>query len=186
MKVSDSILKQWRLAGAVVITLLGVVWHYLYGWSGENRLLGAIVPVNESVWEHLKLGYWGLVLFSAVEYFFIGRRVNNYYLARLTGLLVLEDCILLVHYTYIAISGHLSLGVDIASFVLAVGLCQYSTYKIYRLPYGSRGRERMAAVAFAALGLLLVLTTYYPPRYEIFRDRNTNTYGIDKTTASSV
>lgn len=186
MKVSDSILKQWRLAGAVVITLLGFVWHYLYGWSGENRLLGAIVPVNESVWEHLKLGYWGLVLFSAVEYFFIRRRVNNYYLARLTGLLVLEDCILLVHYTYIAISGHLSLGVDIVSFVLAVGLCQYSTYKIYRLPYGSRGRERMAAAAFAALGLLLVLTTYYPPRYEIFRDRNTNTYGIDKTTASSV
>lgn len=182
MKASASKLNHWCLSGAVVITLLGFVWHYLYGWSGQNRVLGAIVPVNESVWEHLKLGYWGLALFSAVEYFFIRRRVHHYFLAKLTGLLVLEDCILLVHYTYLAISGHLSVGIDIASFLLGVMLCQYAAWKIYPLPPGNRSRERIAAAACAALGLLLVITTYYPPRYEIFRDRNTNSYGIDKIT----
>lgn len=186
MSAHASLIKSWCLAGAALITFVGFVWHYLFAWSGENRWLGALVPVNESVWEHLKLGYWGLLLFSAVEYFFIRCRVNNFYLAKLTGLLVLEDCILVVHYTYLSISGHLSVGVDIASFVLGVVLCQYAACTIYRAPAGSDSRERLAAAGWAALGLLLVLTTYYPPRYEIFRDRNTNSFGIDKLPASSL
>ncbi|HEY1115296.1 MAG TPA: DUF6512 family protein [Chitinophagaceae bacterium] len=185
MRTNASTIKSWCGAGAAFITLLGFVWHYLYDLSGENNILGAIVPVNESVWEHLKLGYWGLLLFSVVEYFFIRCKVNNYYLAKLTGLLVLEDCILLVHYTYLALSGHISIGIDIASFVMAVVLCQYAACTIYRAPAGSRRRERLAVAAWAALGILLVITTYFPPRYEIFRDRNTNAFGIEKRTASS-
>ena len=62
-------IKLWTISGTVAIILLGTVLHYFYPWFGENRILGAFVPVNESVWEHLKLGYWGLLLFSIPEFF---------------------------------------------------------------------------------------------------------------------
>ena len=73
---SKQIIKSWSVYGAVAIIILGTILHYFYPWFGENRVLGAFVPVNESVWEHLKLGYWGLVLFSIPEYFKIKDKVT--------------------------------------------------------------------------------------------------------------
>lgn len=163
----------------MVITLLGVVWHYLYDWSGQSRILGAFVPVNESVWEHLKLGYWPLVLFSVVEYPFLKSKASNYYWAKLAGVLTLEGAVLLIHYSYTSLAGGLSLWVDISSFVLGVALCQFVWYKIYRMPTFKKSREVPALLGFIALGLLFMLTTYSPPRYGIFRDKNDNTIGID-------
>ncbi|MCW4022413.1 MAG: DUF6512 family protein [archaeon] len=33
-----------------------------------NPFVGAFSAVNESVWEHLKLGFWPLILYTAIEY----------------------------------------------------------------------------------------------------------------------
>jgi len=57
-------LKKWRLAGIFALSVLGFLLHYIFTWTHESRVLGFFVPVNESVWEHLKLGYLSLVLFS--------------------------------------------------------------------------------------------------------------------------
>ena len=35
----------------------GWIWHMLYAVTGYNDIVGLIAPINESVWEHLKLGY---------------------------------------------------------------------------------------------------------------------------------
>ena len=43
------------LAGVPVLFLAGTLIHFLYGLSGEFFLVGLLAPVNESVWEHLKL-----------------------------------------------------------------------------------------------------------------------------------
>jgi len=77
--------RRWSFTGFIAITLLGFLLHYLYEWSGSSGLIGLFVPVNESVWEHLKLGYWSIVLFSIPEYFQIRNSVNNYFLAKLIG-----------------------------------------------------------------------------------------------------
>lgn len=164
----------------MVIILLGTAWHYLYAWSCGNRWLGAIVPVNESVWEHLKMGYWSLVAFSAVEYVYIRHKVHNYFLAKLTGVLSLIDCILIIHYTTVALTGRVVLWADILSYIIGAVVCQYVAYHFYLLPQERKRSEALSLLAFVALGAVLIITTYYPPHYQIFRDKNTNTIGIDQ------
>lgn len=46
--------------------ILGVVLHFTFEWSNNNILVGTFSPVNESIWEHLKLLFfpmWILVAF---------------------------------------------------------------------------------------------------------------------------
>lgn len=39
----------------VVAFLLGTILHFVYDWTGGNQIVGLFCPVNESIWEHLKL-----------------------------------------------------------------------------------------------------------------------------------
>ena len=43
------------IAGILCVSILGTLLHFTYRWSGRNPLIGLIAPVNESVWEHMKL-----------------------------------------------------------------------------------------------------------------------------------
>lgn len=39
----------------IFISILGVLLHFTYEWSGDNPAVGLFSAVNESTWEHLKL-----------------------------------------------------------------------------------------------------------------------------------
>jgi hypothetical protein len=45
----------------LITALVGTAWHFLYTWL-PNPLVGLIAPINESVWEHLKLLFWPFLL----------------------------------------------------------------------------------------------------------------------------
>ena len=40
---------------AIFVTAMGTLGHFFYQWSGNNRYVGFLFPVNESTWEHMKL-----------------------------------------------------------------------------------------------------------------------------------
>ena len=43
------------IIGAVFTIITGTLLHFVYEWSGESLFVGIFSPINESVWEHLKL-----------------------------------------------------------------------------------------------------------------------------------
>lgn len=175
-----SSLKQWRFAGIISIITLGFLLHYIYSFTGNSKIVGLFAPVNESVWEHLKLGYWSVVLFSVAEYLQIKNSANNYYLAKLIGVLTLEITILLIFYGYTCIIGKNIFLMDIFSYILGVIVCQYLTYNLFQLKLFSKLFNRISLAAFIAIGILFGVTTYYPPHASIFMDNSTKTYGISK------
>lgn len=181
MDYKQATIKKWSISGIFIISILGVAWHYLYSWSGGNRILAALVPVNESIWEHLKLGYWSLILFSIPEFFSIGKKVNNYFFAKFIGILALEVCILVIHYTYTLLLGNIILWIDISSFVFGVMVCQHMVYKLFLTK--KLKKERLGFTGFISLGLLFIILTYYPPDLGIFRDNRSGVTegGSDKS-----
>lgn len=173
-------IKRWSVIGIIAITILGSCLHYVYAWTGHSTIIGAFVPVNESVWEHLKMGYWSVVLFSVAEYFLMRHSINNYFPAKTVGVLALELAILLIFYGYCFMAGKDNLLIDIFSYVLGAILCQYLTYGLFRYKPVPVLFKRISLVVFISTGVLFAVTTYYPPHWEIFKDGNDNTYGIAK------
>ena len=63
------------LAGILFTLTAGILLHFSYEWSMENPFVALFAPVNESVWEHLKLLFFPFLLASLAEYFL--RRLSN-------------------------------------------------------------------------------------------------------------
>ena len=57
----------WEVAGFLFTSALGTVLHFVYEWSGGALAAAFVSAVNESTWEHMKLLFVPMLLFSAVQ-----------------------------------------------------------------------------------------------------------------------
>ena len=175
--VKRSILR-WELGGIVFIVVLGTVLHFVFEWSGRAVPIAPIAAVNESVWEHLKLGFWPALVYAALEYGRFGKSADNFPFAKTLGVYLIPITIVVLFYGYTAILGHGLLPVDIAIFVVAVVVGQLVSYKLLSASPLPDRLNRFAPIALAVLAILFVVFTFYPPQFPLFRDPVTGGYGI--------
>lgn len=112
------ILKKWEIANWIWIIAAGSLLHFVYDLTGENPFVGVFVPVNESVWEHLKLLLLPVFLFSLVEYRFFSSYGARFWYAKAVGLLAGMLVIVNLFYFYTGILGRNLFVLDILTFVL--------------------------------------------------------------------
>jgi len=168
----------YEVIGVVFIIFLGSLLHFTFEWSGHQPIVGPFSAINESVWEHLKLGFWPALLYAIVEYRFVKKTAKNYLPAKTLSVYVIPIVIVVTFYSYTTVTGESIFILDILTFVVAVAVGQLSSYKLltYRKLSGNLGR--MSIVALAVLGLAFVAFTFYPPHLPIFQDPVSGQYGI--------
>jgi len=169
---------KWEVSGILFVFLLGALLHFLFEWSGESSIVGLFAPVNESVWEHFKLGFWPMCLFAAMEYRFLRGHVNNFLTAKAVALYIIPVITALLFYGYTAIIGEEILIVDILIFLVAIVIGQLTSYKLMISSPLRRYTNFIAPLLIILQALILMLFTFYPPHLPIFLDGNTGTYGI--------
>ena len=64
------------IIGAVFTIITGTLLHFVYEWSGESLFVGIFSPINESVWEHLKLLFFPMSVWILIGYFIFGKTEN--------------------------------------------------------------------------------------------------------------
>jgi len=175
--MKKTILK-WEVVGIVFVVVIGAFFHFTFQLLNYWRPAGAIFPVNESVWEHLKLPYWPLIIFSLVEYYFIKEKSNNFILAKTASFLISISTILIVFYSYTALIGVESLIIDILSFIFGVIIGQFVSYKILVKEQLSTPYINTSWIIFVGFGILFMIFTYFPPILPIFQDSESGLYGI--------
>lgn len=52
------------IIGILFVLVTGTLSHFLYDWSGRLPVVGLFAPVNESVWEHMKLLFFPMLLYA--------------------------------------------------------------------------------------------------------------------------
>ena len=67
--LKKEVLKKSTLGGILWTLMIGTLSHFFYQWSGENFFVGLLSPVNETIWEHLKL------LFFPALFYMLGEKV---------------------------------------------------------------------------------------------------------------
>lgn len=169
--------RKWEMYGILWIVVVGSIFHFIYELSGKSPIIGAFSPVNESLWEHLKLGYFPLLIFSLVEYWFIRNKVNSFFLPKTIGIITMELFIVIVFYTYTLITKKANFLIDISSFVLGAIICQFISFKLMKVRI-SKALEIVGFLIFLLIGYIFVAFTFNPPKLDIFLDPKTKKYGI--------
>ncbi|MFX1573323.1 MAG: DUF6512 family protein [Promethearchaeota archaeon] len=175
--LKNSILK-WEIGGIIFISLVGALFHFVFEWLGHWEYIGGFFPVNESVWEHLKLPYWPLIIFSLIEYQYIKEGTNNFIVGKTLAALISIVIIIITFYTYTAILKTEILIIDISSFIVGVAVGQLISYKILTISKVPKLIIIFSWIIFITLGLIFMLFTYLPPHLPMFQDPLTGLYGI--------
>ena len=59
--------EQYELIGFFVVVVLGIAFHFAYDFSNNSTIIGIFTPINESVWEHLKLLFYPYLLYTILD-----------------------------------------------------------------------------------------------------------------------
>lgn len=169
--------KKWEMYGIVWIVVIGSLFHFIFDLSGKSPIIGAISPVNESLWEHLKMGYFPLLIFSIIEYFYIKNKVKSFFLPKAIGIISMELFIVIVFYTYTYITKKANFIIDICSFILGALICQLISYSLMKVRI-NKFLELLGLTVFLLIGYAFIFFTFNPPRLDIFLDPKTKKYGI--------
>ncbi|HEX3077020.1 MAG TPA: DUF6512 family protein [Lachnospiraceae bacterium] len=171
-------LKFWHILGFFFTVIVGTLLHFTYEWSGENPIVALVSPVNESTWEHLKLLFIPMLFFAIIEYFAYGKQIPNFIPIKVISMIIGMTTIVIVFYTYTLITGENYLIADIATFMLGVFLSYLFSYFFLQTDvFSSQLANRIAWIILLLILFSFFYFTYYPPKYELFLDPNTGTYG---------
>lgn len=158
--------------------------HFLYDLSKESTVVGIFSPVNESVWEHLKLPVLPTLIWLLVSYLILKDYNIDFKKWLISGMSSILICILFVvvfYYTYTGVFGIHSTLLDILSLLIGISLGQIVAYRIYRYAELNPFHYYFVFGIFIILLVMFVVFTFNPPYIPIFKDNTTGTYGINKT-----
>jgi hypothetical protein len=168
----------WELVGVLFILVVGSSFHFVFEWTGESLLVAPFVPVNESVWEHLKMAFWPTLLWAFVERAPLRGRVNNFMLAKSVGILLMPFVIAAIFYAYTAVLGHHLLALDAGSFVAAILLGQFVSYRLLTGDQRSPVDNRVIPLFVILTAVAFVVFTFIPPHIGLFMDGPSGQFGI--------
>ena len=169
--------RKWELIGIIFIVILGGILHFAFEWSGEWRPLALIAAVNESVWEHLKLGFWPALIYFLIEYGYIIKSTSNFLIAKAIGIYLIPITMTALFYLYTAFVEDM-LVADLIIFVLAIVIGQLSSYKMLTTRTWPSWMNGLGLALLILLTIAFSTLTYYAPHLPIFKDPITGSYGI--------
>ena len=157
------------LWGFLFVGVLGVLFHFAYDFLGENWVAGLFFPVNESIWEHLKLLFFPVALWWILEWF-LWEKAPSFFPVRMKALLYSLATIPVLYYTYSGIVGQRFAAVDIGIYFLSVDLYFYLVQRFFRKQReAGEGDTLLALSAFLILLFAFWLFTFFPPDLGFFQ-----------------
>lgn len=161
-------LYHYTLSGIVFTSILGTLAHFLYEWSGNNPLVGLFTPVNESVWEHMKLLFFPMLLYFLFEKMMLEPYPDSLICANAAALLIGTGLIPTIFYTYSGVLGKNYAILDIATFYISVILAFLIRYKLSKKRI-SKTHCRWLTASVLLILVCFVIFTFHPLTLGLFR-----------------
>ena len=172
-------LKKIKIINVVFLFLLSFLWHFVYDWF-PNNIFALFFPVNESIWEHMKIIYYCLFMGSILEFVLCKKnniKINNFYIEAMV-----KSILGVIFYLIIFVPFYLWLGesllISISLMLITYIFMEYIGYKILT---GEEMNINILPVIIIALGcIMFVILTFYPLHNFLFFVEVKFGYGILK------
>ena len=88
---------KYLIKSSLAIFILAAIIHSLYDIT-KFELLKPFTPINESVWEHLKMMFYAQLLYGLIEYFSGFKTFKNFFVARNLTAIITTTLVPLLYY----------------------------------------------------------------------------------------
>lgn len=160
-------IKSLEIFGIFAIIGIGIFLHYAYEIFDQNQFVKLIAPVNESVWEHLKMAFYGILIYGAIEYMLAVGEQRNLLFTKVFSAILASFLIVVMYYGYTSFMES-NVVIDIAIFVITVIIVQLISLGIIQSNFYFNGLNFFALIALVCGILIFSSYTYQPPQHEIF------------------
>ena len=168
----------YQIISLILSSILGILFHFTYNLSGNNKIIALFSAVNESTWEHLKLIFFPMLIPTILGYIFLKDNFSNFLCVRTIAIISAMLFTIIFFYTYTGILGKNIAFVDISSFFISILIGEYITDLLINNKIKC---NKTIAIAFLFFILILfVIFTFNPPKIQLFKDPITSSYGIFK------
>lgn len=170
-------LKKIKIINIILFCALSFLWHFIYEWF-PNFLTSIFFPVNESIWEHMKIIFGVIVFGSLISLILMNKfhiKHNNFYVEIITKAVlgVLFYLIIFIPlYKWLDENMFISISLMLITYIFV----EIIGYKILKL--NEMNINILPIILIFLCYILFFLLTYYPPHNFIFFDEIKLIYGI--------
>lgn len=161
-------LKKYTIIGIIFVLITGTLAHFLYDWTGNNHIVGLFTSINESIWEHMKLLFFPMLLYSLIIIVKFHQEYSCITSALCFGIVIGSLLIPIFYYAYTSILGKDFFILDIGTFILSVIIAFWLSYRLTlscRLKSYTSSLCTMVCILFVCF----LVFTYQPPNAAIFQ-----------------
>lgn len=170
--------KSFVIWNIFVIFAVSFLFHNMFTWFPNYFM--TIFPVNESLYEHLKLIYLssivsGFILY--IIYFIKNKKINNFYISlfitTLLNILIFYAIFLPIYYRF----GE-NMIVTLSVYFISIIISQIINYYLINREKDNRNLNIIGFILIIITYVLLMYFTYNPIGNDFFIDPKTNEYGF--------
>lgn len=166
--MSKTKIRNYQIFSIIFTFILGTLLHFTYKLSGENQFVAIFSAINESVWEHLKLLFFPMLITLIVGYFYVGKNIPNFICSKTIGIIIAMAFTIIFFYTYTGILGTNITIIDVSSFFIATFLGEFISYLLIINKF--KCNTAVSIIILIIIFFCFILFTYYPPNIGLFRD----------------
>ena len=172
--------KKIKIGSCIIWCVLTFVSHFMYTFF-PNNLVASFFPINESIWEHMKLFVTPAIITFALEMVYMKVKricIQNNYLSLLVEIMSSIGFFLVIFLPYYYRFQH-NLFVTIIMMFIAIGIAKYMGFIIV-----SEKNELIPNIISVPIILIIVVIniifTFYPLSNGLFIDptKNSNQFAI--------
>ena len=172
-------LKAIKIIGFFVIFLLCFPFHFLYDWL-PNSLFSIFFPVNESIWEHMKLIYTSFVFYGIFDYLLLKKNKINFnnFLIQLFLIPIIAIFIYLIIFIpiYKIIGENMIVSIGLLAIVILIEqILSYFILQYKEIKY----QNIIGIIGIILIYIIFGYLTYKPIENYIFYDTVKDKYGIN-------
>ena len=173
-------MKKIKIFGIFIIFIFSFLCHFMFDWF-PNSFFSILFPVNESIWEHMKLLVTPVLFFSIFEYIIYKRNnvyFNNFFLSYVISTIVGIIFYLIIYLPIDYIYGHNAIfAISLLFFIFIV--IQLISY--YIMNYTSVKYSNILGICLIVfIYIVFSYLTYNPIKNDIFFDTQKKMYGIPR------
>ena len=161
----------------ILICLIGTLLHFTYEMSHHNKAVAYFSAVNESTWEHIKIGLTPTFIYMILDYFIL--KGNNFFFSKLLVLASIMFLIPIIFYSYTIFTKKPVLPLDVISFYVTITISQIIGYYISNLNDLGNTYNIIGIIGTIIVFIMYSLFSYYAPKIFLFKDPITKKYGLE-------